>query len=69
MRSSKYVSNCDFVGLVETWVDGKGWEQIKRWLPSSHEWIYREARKDKRKGRAKGGMLIGKKGWGRGIAT
>jgi len=30
----KYVSNCDFVGLVEMWVDGKGWEQIKGWLPS-----------------------------------
>jgi len=62
-----YVKESDFVGLVETWMERKGWEQIKGWLPRSHEWEYREARKEKRKGRAKGGMLIGrKKGWGEG---
>jgi len=62
-----YVRENDFVGLVETWMEGKGWEQIRGWLPDSHEWGYREARKERRKGRAKGGMLIGRKrGWGEG---
>jgi len=61
----EYISRYDFVGLVETWVDEKGWDKIKGWLPSSHEWTYREARKEKRKGRAKGGIVIGtRKGWG-----
>jgi len=49
-------------------VDDKGWEKLKGWLPSSHAWKYKEAKKEKRKGRAKGGMLIGKrKGWGENI--
>jgi len=63
----EYISNYDFVGLVETWVDEERWEKIKGWLPSSHEWKYSAARKEKRKGRAKGGMMIGtRKGWGEG---
>jgi len=38
---------------------------MKAWLPSSHEWVDREAKKEKKKGWASGGMLLGKgKGWG-----
>jgi len=61
----EYIREYDLIGLVETWLDGKGWERIKGWLPDSHDWEVKEARKDKRKGRAKGGMLLGRrKGWG-----
>jgi len=45
-------------------MEGKGWEGIKAWLPSSHVWVEREAKREKRRGRAKGGTLLGKrKGW------
>jgi len=51
--------------LVETWLEGKGWDKLKDWLPSTHEWVMVEARKERNKGRSMGGMLIGKrKGWG-----
>jgi len=61
------VGNFDFVGLVETWLDEKGWDRIKGSLPRSHDWYCEAAKKEKKKGRAKEGMVIGKKkGWGEG---
>jgi len=61
----RYVKGFDFISLTETWMEGKGWDKLKDWLPSTHEWKMVEARKEKVKGRAKGGMLLGKrKGWG-----
>lgn len=43
----------------------KGWEAIKEKLPKTHEWGCRFAERIKRKGRASGGIIIGKrKGWG-----
>jgi len=42
-------------------VEEKNWEGIKGWLPDSHEWGEWTARKEKKRGRAMGGMLIGKK--------
>lgn len=55
----------DFIGLYETWVEEKGWEAIKERLPKTHEWGCRFAERIKRKGRASGGIMIGKrKGWG-----
>jgi len=46
-------------------MEEKSWEGIKGWLPDSHVWEGRVARKEKVKGRAMGGMLIGKrKDWG-----
>jgi len=59
----EFVKEYDFVSLEETWMDGKSWEKLREWLPNSHEWKMMEARKKRRKGRAKGGMLLGKK-WG-----
>jgi len=60
-----FICEHDLICLEETWLERKGWEDMKVWLPRSHEWVEKEARKKKKKGRAKGGMLIGKrKGWG-----
>lgn len=56
-----YIKGFDFIGLNETWVDEKGWEFWKGRLPGSHEWECSYAVKDKSRGRAKGGFIIGKK--------
>jgi len=61
----KYVGKFDFVSLEETWLDSKGWDKLKGWLPRTHVWKAIEARRENKRGRASGGMLIGKKiGWG-----
>lgn len=52
--------------MCETWVEEKGWLRLKRLLPKSHNWSCSIAERDKKRGRAKGGFIIGKiKGWGK----
>ncbi|KMQ86479.1 hypothetical protein RF55_14523 [Lasius niger] len=61
-----YIIGYDYIGLSETWLDEKGWKGIKEKLPESHIWKNLHAKRDKKKGRVKGGLLIGiKKGWGK----
>jgi len=51
--------------LNETWIEEKGWSRIKKNLPDTHRWECETAKRNKRKGRAKGGFIIGiKKDWG-----
>lgn len=51
--------------MCETWVEERGWNKIKGSLPVSHEWACSFARRDLKRGRARGGFIIGKrKGWG-----
>ncbi|KYQ60725.1 hypothetical protein ALC60_00216 [Trachymyrmex zeteki] len=62
---TSYVEEYDFVSLSETWLDEKGWNAMKDRLPKTHEWACSYARKEKKRGRAKGGFIIGKRiGWG-----
>lgn len=51
----------DVVILSEKWVDKGGWDKIKDRLPKGYTWEAQWASRDKRKGRAKGGMVIGVK--------
>jgi len=55
----RYIVKFDFISLCETWVDEKGWEIWKERLPSSHVWACDFAIRNKKKGRAKGGFIIG----------
>lgn len=57
----KFIKEFDFISLCETWVEEKDWIKLKRKLPPIHEWVYSFARKEKKKGRAKGGMIIDKR--------
>lgn len=60
-----FIEGFDFVSLSETWLEKKGWKRLKGKLPKSHEWDCCFAKKNK-KGRAKGGFIVGKRrGWGR----
>lgn len=46
-------------------MEEKEWERIKEKLPRTHEWECSFARKSRKRGRAKGEFIIGKKlGWG-----
>lgn len=56
-----YIKGFDFISLSETWMDEKRWENWRGRLPKSHEWECSYAVKDKNRGRAKGGFIIGKK--------
>jgi exonuclease III len=64
----KFVTSFDFISLCKTWVNEKGWDRLKNRLPDSHEWAgsYAKKEKEKKKGRCKGGFIIGRrKGWDR----
>lgn len=47
--------------LSETWLQEKGWERIKRRLPKGFIWEMQEAGKRNKKGRAMGGMVMGRR--------
>lgn len=52
----------DVMFLSETWLQEKGWERIKKWLPKGFIWQMQEAGKRNKKGRAMGGNGNGKEG-------
>jgi len=45
--------------LSETWIEERGWEAIKRSLSERFSWKCQYAIKEKKKGRAKGGIITG----------
>ena len=55
----KFISECDIVGMIETWVDEKGWNQMKKYLPKEFNWKCEPATREKKKGRAIGGIITG----------
>ena len=60
----KYVEKFDFVEMTETWVDQKGWERLKGKLPKGFDWNCQAAKREKKRGRARGGIITGiKEGW------
>jgi exonuclease III len=54
----KYLGEFDVVGLVETWVEEKGWERLERRMPREFEWKCQYAERESKKGRAKGGIIM-----------
>jgi len=49
----------DIVCLSETWLQRRGWERVRNWLPKGFVWEIQEAKKKNKKGRAMGGMIMG----------
>ncbi|XP_039311154.1 uncharacterized protein LOC120359015 [Solenopsis invicta] len=61
----KFIGRMDYICLIETWVEEKGWEKIRKKLPGTHRWGCSFAIREKKKGRARGGFIIGvSKDWG-----
>jgi len=48
-------------GVLETWFEGKGWEDIKRKLLRGFVWRRQKVRRENKKERANGGILMGRK--------
>lgn len=60
-----FIKEKDFVNLSETWVEEERWMIDKNRMPETHEWYCFYASREKIKGRAKGGFIIGwRKGMG-----
>ncbi|XP_024874051.1 trichohyalin-like [Temnothorax curvispinosus] len=55
----KHIENYDAIGLTETWVDEKQWEKLKDKLPDKFIWKSTAAKREKTKGRARGGIITG----------
>ncbi|EFN61228.1 hypothetical protein EAG_16367 [Camponotus floridanus] len=51
----------DVIFMSETWLQRKGWERIKKWLPKEYIWEMQEAEKRNIRGRAMGGMIMGRR--------
>lgn len=47
------------VVMTETWMEEKRWDRVKNKLPKEYGWRVQWARKGSKKGRAKGGILMG----------
>lgn len=56
-----YIEEFNIVGMSETWMEKKDWEKIKGNLPEMFNWKCQYAIKEKKKGRAKGGIVTGVK--------
>lgn len=54
-----YINKFDIVILAETWIEINNFTANEKKLPQNFTWIWTEARREKKKGRAKGGMLTG----------
>lgn len=60
----EFLEKGDFISLSETWVEEKDKENLEKKLSKNFVWKIIPARRTSKKGRAKGGFIIGlKKGW------
>ena len=55
----EYIRGFDVIGLMETWIEKKEWEDLKAKLPEGWNWKCQEAERKHRKGRAMGGIITG----------
>lgn len=59
-----YIESFDFIGLSETWIEEHNWVKIKSRLSQNFIWVHQAAKRENKKGRAKGGILTGvRKNW------
>lgn len=49
----------DVIVLMETWMEEKGWEVVKRRVPEGFVWKMQAAKRVNKKSRWMGGMLLG----------
>jgi len=55
----KELGKWEVVILLETWLDGKGWERVMGRLPRRYEWGAKWGKRISTKGRVMGGMVMG----------
>ncbi|KYN38116.1 hypothetical protein ALC56_07516 [Trachymyrmex septentrionalis] len=54
-----FLKDFDVIGLSETWVEEAGWGKIKEKMPDGWRWKCQPARREKKRGRAMGGIITG----------
>lgn len=57
----QFIRSFEVVSLAETWIEKKEWEKLKGKMPSEFNWECQPAKRDNKKGRAKGGIISGVK--------
>ena len=55
----EYLIGFEIIVLSETWIEGKEWKNLKSKLPKEYKWKCEEAKRNNKKGRAKGGIITG----------
>ena len=55
----KGLEEWEVVVMTETWVEEREWEYVRARLPKDYEWEKQWARRENKKGRAIGGMIMG----------
>lgn len=53
------LTDWDVIVMMETWMEEKGWSKVKNCLPDGFTWSMQLAKRENKKGRAKGGMIVG----------
>ena len=55
----EYLKEYEIIVLIETWTEEREWEKRKEGLPKGYDWKGQMASREKKKGRASGGILVG----------
>lgn len=55
----EFLGKYDVIVLLETWLEEKGWEEWEEKMPTGWNWRCKGARRESKKGRAMGGIIIG----------
>lgn len=55
----EYIKQFNIIGMVETWIEEKRWSRAREHLPEAFRWRCQSARREKKKGRAIGGIITG----------
>lgn len=55
----EYIKKFDIIGMVETWIEEKDWNNMKELLPKEFRWRCQYIGKKKKRGRSIGGIITG----------
>ncbi|XP_077272062.1 uncharacterized protein LOC143902767 [Temnothorax americanus] len=55
----KVVEEWDIITFLETWVEEKEWSKVKKIMPERYVWKCQPATREKKRGRARGGIITG----------
>lgn len=55
----KGLRHWDVMVLIGTWVEERGWGKVEEKLPKGYRWSRKWAERQSKKGRAKGGIIVG----------
>lgn len=53
-----YLEEFDVIGLTETWIEAEGWIRIRGRLSNKFNWNCIPAKRENRKGRTKGDIIV-----------